>query len=81
MELIRLTHENLEKEHICCAISNNKDMQVMSKKQEMLHGIHPSGIRLGAGGCGGKTIPDRKRLAFRQEAMESISFVPQEIGA
>lgn len=32
MELIRLTKENLEKEHICCAISNNKDTQVMSKK-------------------------------------------------
>ena len=25
MEYIRLTKENLEKEHICCAISNNKD--------------------------------------------------------
>lgn len=32
MELIRLTHENLDKEHICCAISNNKDPQVSSKK-------------------------------------------------
>ncbi len=32
MKLIRLTHENLEREHICCAISNNKDVQVMSKK-------------------------------------------------
>ena len=32
MELIRLTHENIESEHICCAISNNKDVQVMSKK-------------------------------------------------
>ena len=32
MEFIRLTHENLEQEHICCAISNNKDIQVMSKK-------------------------------------------------
>lgn len=32
MELIRITHENLEKEHICCAISNNKDCQVLSKK-------------------------------------------------
>lgn len=32
MELIRLTHENLETEHICCAISNNKDVQVISKK-------------------------------------------------
>lgn len=32
MEYIRLTEENLEKEHICCAISNNKDVQVSSKK-------------------------------------------------
>ena len=32
MELIKLTHENLEQEHICCAISNNKDIQVRSKK-------------------------------------------------
>ncbi len=27
MELVKLTHENVEKEHICCAISNNKDIQ------------------------------------------------------
>lgn len=32
MELIRLTHENIEQEHICCAISNNRDIQVASKK-------------------------------------------------
>lgn len=32
MELIKVTAENLEKEHICCAISNNKDCQVVSKK-------------------------------------------------
>ncbi len=32
MELVKLTHENIEQEHICCAISNNKDMQVVSKK-------------------------------------------------
>ncbi len=32
MEYIKLTHENLEKEHICCAISGNKDVQVISKK-------------------------------------------------
>lgn len=32
MEYIKLTSENLEKEHICCAISNNKDIQVASKK-------------------------------------------------
>lgn len=32
MDYIRVTKENLEKEHICCAISNNKDIQVSSKK-------------------------------------------------
>lgn len=32
MEYIKLTQENLDKEHICCAISNNKDIQVSSKK-------------------------------------------------
>lgn len=32
MELVKLTHDNIEKEHICCAIANNKDAQIMSKK-------------------------------------------------
>jgi len=32
MEYIRVTNENIEKEHICCAISNNNDIQVLSKK-------------------------------------------------
>ena len=32
MDYIRVTAENLESEHICCAISNNKDVQVASKK-------------------------------------------------
>lgn len=33
MEYIRVTKENIEKEHICCAISNNTDCQVTSKKE------------------------------------------------
>ena len=32
MEYMRLTKENIENEHICCAISSNKDIQVISKK-------------------------------------------------
>ncbi len=36
MEYIQVTKENIEKEHICCAISNNKDVQVSSKKDWML---------------------------------------------
>ncbi len=33
MEYIQLKPENLDKEHICCAISGEKDPQVISKKQ------------------------------------------------
>ena len=32
MEFVKLTPENLETEHICCAIPNNRDLQVASKK-------------------------------------------------
>ena len=32
MDYIRVTNENLEQEHICCAISNNRDAQIASKK-------------------------------------------------
>lgn len=32
MKLITVTKENLEQEHICCAISNNSDCQVTAKK-------------------------------------------------
>jgi hypothetical protein len=32
MKIITLTPENLEQEHICCAISNDRDIQVSSKK-------------------------------------------------
>ena len=33
MEYIRVTNENLETEHICCAIANDSDIQVQSKKR------------------------------------------------
>jgi N-acetylglutamate synthase-like GNAT family acetyltransferase len=36
MEYIRVTKENIETEHICCAISNNRDVQVSSKKAWLL---------------------------------------------
>ena len=32
MEYIRVTKDNLENEHICCALSGNSDVQVSSKK-------------------------------------------------
>ena len=33
MEYIKVTNQNIEEEHICCAISNNNDIQVSSKKE------------------------------------------------
>ena len=33
VELITITKDNLEQEHICCAISNHQDCQVVSKKK------------------------------------------------
>lgn len=35
MEYINVTSDNLETEHICCAISSNRDIQVSSKKAWM----------------------------------------------
>ena len=32
MEFVYINKDNLDKEHICCAITNNKDVQVSSKK-------------------------------------------------
>ena len=32
MEYIKVTNENIEKEHICCAISNNNDISNIFKK-------------------------------------------------
>ena len=32
MNIITVTEENLEQEHICCAISNNSDCQIAAKK-------------------------------------------------
>lgn len=36
MEIITVTKDNLEQEHICCAISNNKDCQVAAKKSWLM---------------------------------------------
>lgn len=35
MEYVKITEGNLEREHICCALSNNNDPQVLAKKTWM----------------------------------------------
>lgn len=37
MEYIQVTKENIDKEHICCAIGSAKDIQVISKKNWLLN--------------------------------------------
>ena len=37
MDLVRVTPENIEQEHICCAIAGNSDIQVQSKKKWLLN--------------------------------------------
>lgn len=53
MELIRITESNIEKEHICCAISSNKDCQVLSKKSWMKERL-PEGLVFLKGDVRGK---------------------------
>ena len=54
MELVKLTHENIEQEHICCAISGNKDIQVMSKKNWLKDRLN-EGLAF---------LPSRKKMGF-----------------
>ena len=35
MEYIKVTEKNIETEHICCAIANNNNIQVVSKKNQL----------------------------------------------
>ena len=48
MNYIRLSPENLESEHICCAISNAKDPQVIAKKQWLAERL---GEEIGRASC------------------------------
>lgn len=63
MEYIQLTVDNIEKEHICCAISNNKDPQVISKKNWLRERIEEGLVFLKAdirGKCFIEYIPAEK---------------------
>ena len=65
MEYIRVTKENLEQEHICCAISNNKDVQVSSKKAWLAERFYEGLVFLKSverGKCFIEYIPSRECL-------------------
>lgn len=66
MKYIRLTKDNLSEEHICCAISNNKDAQVASKKAWLLDRFDDGLVFLKAdarGKCFIEYIPAEKAWA------------------
>ena len=66
MNIITITKENLEAEHICCAISNNRDCQVSAKKS-WLAGRFEDGLVFKKGDVRGKCfieyIPAEKAWA------------------
>lgn len=61
MEYIKITNENIEKEHICCAISNNNDIQVSSKKAWLSERFEDSLVFLKSTGRG-STEPYMKEM-------------------
>lgn len=79
MELVKLTHENMEKEHICCAISNNKDIQVMSKKNWLKDRLDEGLVFLKGNVRGNASLsiflrnthgrPSRRRAGIRKKEM------------
>ena len=80
MEYVRITKENLEKEHICCAISNNKDVQVSSKKLwlrerldegtgQMLHRVYSGRKGMGA---------DKSRRLYVYRLSVGVRFFQRE---
>ena len=61
MEFIQVTAENLEREHICCAIASGRDCQVLSKKSWLARSEeHTSELQSGPdvleGGCPGEVL-------------------------
>lgn len=66
MEIITVTKDNLEQEHICCAISSNKDCQVAAKKSWLM-GRFDDGLVFKKGNVRGKCfieyIPAEKAWA------------------
>ena len=90
MELVKLTHENLDREHICCAISNNKDIQVIffAVDNDRIVGIIDFRHTLNdflkdLGHCGYSVRPSERRKGFATEMplltssmWEALRFVP-----
>ncbi len=87
MELVKLTHENLDREHICCAISNNKDIQVIffAVDNDRIVGIIDFRHTLNdflkdLGHCGYSVRPSERRKGFATEMLRQLLEVTQKTG-
>ena len=69
MNYVKLTKENLENEHICCAISSNKDPQVMAKKKWLKERLDEGLVFLKA---------DQRGKCFIEYLPAEKAFVPLE---
>ena len=87
MELVKLTHENFDREHICCAISNNKDIQVIFfvVDNDRIVGIIDFRHTLNdflkdLGHCGYSVRPSERRKGFATEMLRQLLEVAQKTG-
>ncbi len=87
MEYIRVTKDNLEKENICCAISNNKDVQVSSTSKVTVtqkgnkftvkwkKSISADGYYIYASYCGKKATKPAKTVKVGKTAKRRIRIL------
>ncbi|GFI27295.1 hypothetical protein IMSAGC012_02422 [Lachnospiraceae bacterium] len=87
MELVKLTHENLDREHICCAISNNKDIQVIffAVDNDRIVGIIDFRHTLNdflkdLGHCGYSVRPSERRKGFATEMLRQLLEIAKKTG-
>ncbi len=87
MELVKLTHENFDREHICCAISNNKDIQVIFfvVDNDRIVGIIDFRHTLNdflkdLGHCGYSVRPSERRKGFATEMLRQLLEIAKKTG-
>ncbi len=74
MNYIQLTEENLEKEHICCAIAGSKDPQVMAKKAWLRERLR-EGLVFLKGDVRGKCFIEYLPAEFAWIPMEAAGYM------
>ncbi len=74
MEFVRITEDNIEKEHICCAISGNRDCQVLSKKSWLKERL-PEGLVFLKGDVRGKCFIEYIPAEYAWAPIEADGYI------